>query len=152
MSKGIGGIVAILIGLLCIAGCGGDSAISRAEYEQQVELVCNNGLKKREELLKVVSQEYAKRDRKASAREQAEEQADNIRKLMGVYRETTEELADIDLPEQGQQKAEEMVKAREDAVAKVEKDPRGGLAEFTTIFAKSNKIAEDFFEVSSCAR
>jgi hypothetical protein len=153
--RGISGFIVVLIsllGLLGVAGCGGgDSSVSKAEYEQQLELVCNKGLKDREEVLGEIAQEYSTRDRKASAKEQAEEQTANIRKLMAVYSDTTEEIADIDQPEQGEKLAQELVKAREDVTAKVEADPSGALANASTIFAKAGKIAEKF-DVDSCAK
>lgn len=150
--KGISVVAVVLIGLLGIAGCGGDSSLSKAEYQQQIELVCNKGLKEREELFKEVTAEYEKKSRNASRKKLAELQANNVRRLMAVYQGTTEEIADLGLPEQGEKKAEELVKGREDGTAKVEADPQGSVAEFATIFAKPNKISEDFFEVASCAK
>jgi hypothetical protein len=148
--KGISALIAALIGLLCIAGCGGSSTISKAEYQQQTELVCNKGLKEREELLKKVSAEYYKQSGKASQKEQAEEQAENVRKLMAVYQRTTEELGDISFPEQGEKAAEELVKAREDGAAKLKANPQD-IAEFATIFAKATKSAEGL-GVASCGK
>ncbi len=146
MHKGISAIVVVLIGLLGITGCGGDSSLSKSEYEQKLELVCNTGLKKREEFIAGVTQEYQKSGKKPNAKEQAE----NLRNLMGVYQETTEEIADIGLPEPGDQKAEELVKAREDAVAKVKASPQSALFEFPKIFGKAYRLAEDF-DSASCA-
>lgn len=151
MHKGISAIVFVLVGLLGIAGCGGgDSSLSKAEYQQQIEIVCNKGLKEREELLKELGAEYEKRKPNASAKEVAEEQAQNVRRLMAVYRGTTEELAEVGLPEQGQKTAEELVKAREDGTAKLEADPTA-VSEFITIFAKATKTAEKL-KASSCGK
>lgn len=147
MHKGISAIVVVLIGVLGITGCGGDSSLSKAEYEQKLELVCNEGLKKREEFIAEVTQKYQKRAQKPNAKEQAQ----NLRNLMGVYAETTEEIADIGLPEQSEKKAEELVKAREDAVAKVKASPQSALFEFAEIFGKSYRVAEDF-DAASCAK
>jgi hypothetical protein len=149
--KGISAIIVIAIGLLGIGGCGGDSSLSKAEYDQKLELVCNKGRSEREELLKEISQEYNGQNRNANAKEQAEEQAANILKLMAVYRGTTEEIDGIGLPEQSEEMAEELVKSREDAVAKVEADPGSAVANFAAIFAKPNKISEEL-DVASCSK
>ncbi|HET9154115.1 MAG TPA: hypothetical protein VFN85_08365 [Solirubrobacterales bacterium] len=150
MQKGISPFVFVLIGILGIAGCGGSSSVSSAEYKRQSELVCNKGLSDREELLKEVSAEYEKRNPNASAREEAEEQARNVRKLMAVYQGTTEELADLGFPAQGEKMAEELVQAREDGAAKLEADPQV-ISEFTKIFAKATKAAEGL-GVASCGK
>jgi hypothetical protein len=149
--KGITAAIVVFVGLLCIAGCGGGSTISKAEFEQKLELVCNKGLREREELLGKIAQEYEKRNRKQNAKEQAEEQSANIKKLMGVYRATTEEIAEIDLPKEQEKAAEDLVKSREGVADKVEADPTKALANASTIFAKASKAAETF-DVASCAR
>jgi cytochrome P450 len=149
--KGISAIVFVFVGLLAIAGCGGgDSSLSKAEYTQQSELVCNRGLKEREELLKDLTAEYEQRNKKQSSKEEAEEHARNVRKLMAVYQGTTEELADVGTPEEGEKMAEELIKAREDGTQKLESEP-SAVAEFTTIFAKATKAAEQL-GVASCGK
>jgi hypothetical protein len=145
--KGTSAIVVVLIGLLGIIGCGDDSSLSKAEYEQELELVCNEGQKTREEFVADVNRRYEKQQKKPTAAEQRE----NLRDLMGVLDATTDEIADIGLPEQDEKKAEELVKAREVATAKVKADPEGALQEFPAIFGKAYRLAEDF-DAASCAR
>jgi hypothetical protein len=151
--KGISAIV-VFVGLLGIVGCGGGSSspssVSQAEYEQQAELICNEGLQQREEVFKEVSAEYERRDRSASAKETAEEQAQNVRKLMAAYDVTTEELTDVGLPEQDEKKAEELLREREKGSAQIEADPQK-MSEFIAIFAKAGKIAQGL-EVASCGK
>jgi hypothetical protein len=143
--KGISGIIIVLIGLLAWSGCGGGgSSLSKAEYQQQLELVCNKGLQEREEFL-VKSNELAAEGKVKVSK------ADGIRKLFGVYAGTTEKIAEIGLPEEEEEKAEELVQAREASVAKVEADPFSALTDSVTIFAKPRKIAEEL-EVASCAK
>lgn len=145
MRKGICGIVVVLIGILGWTGCGGGSStVSKADYHQQLELVCNKGLQEREEFLVNGNKEAAEGKVKIT-------KADAIRKLFAVYQGTTEEIAELSLPDQGAKKAEELVQAREAAVAKVDADPLSAIADTLTIFAKANKIAEEL-EVGSCAK
>jgi hypothetical protein len=149
--KGITAAIVVFVGLLCIAGCGGSSTISKAEFEQKLELVCNKGLREREELLGEIAQEYQGKSPKESAREQAEEQSANVKKVMAVYRQTTEEIDGIGLPEEKEKAAEDLVRAREDVVNKVEADPTNALANASTVFAKASKAAKSF-DVASCAK
>ena len=153
MHKGISAIIVVVaVGLLGIVGCGGGSSspVSQAEYEQQAELICNEGLKSREEVFKEVSGEYEQRDRNASAKELAEEQARNVRKLMAAYDVTTEELADVGFPEQDEKKAKELLQEREKGSSKIESDPQK-MTEFIAIFTKAEKIAHDL-GVASCGK
>lgn len=147
MLKGIVGLAVAGTLLLVAVGCGSeDSSVSKQEYDQKLELVCNKGLQEREELIKEISQEFEEQERKADAKAQAE----TVNKLIAVYQATTEEIADIGVPEQGEKKADELVEAREEAAAKVEADPIGSLGVSNTTFEKANKTAEDL-EVKSCA-
>lgn len=137
-----------MVGVLLVgAGCGGDdSSISKQEYDQKLELACNKGLKEREEAFEDVTQEFEEQGKTTSQ----EFQAQGIRKLTAIYEGTTEEIADIGLPEQGEKKAKELVEAREDAAAKVDADPLGARENLIQIFAKANKLAEEL-EAKSCA-
>lgn len=130
-----------------MAGCGGnDSPISRAEYDQRLEIVCNKGLKEREEMIQAINQEYEElQEQKATTQYQVE----NLRKVIAIYQGTTEEIADIGLPEKGEKQAEEMVQARENAAGKVDANPLGTRDALSTVFAKANKLAEEL-EAKSC--
>jgi hypothetical protein len=140
-------VLAVAGVLLLVTGCGGgDSPVSKQEYDQKLELVCNKGLQEREELLKEVDKKFEEQGRKASN----EFKAENIRKLIEVYEGTTGEIADIGLPEQSEKKAEELVQAREDAAAKVQADPLDSINNLPKIFAPANELAEDL-EAKACA-
>ena len=139
-------LVGLVVAAALLAGCGGDdSSISKQEYDQEIELICNKGLQEREELINKLGQEFEEGKQKQNT----DTQAENIRKLIAVYQGTTEEIADVGLPEQGEKKAEELVQAREEAAAKVEDDPLGSLGVTSTTFEKANKVAEDL-EAKSC--
>jgi hypothetical protein len=148
--KGISAIVVVLIGLLGVAGCGGDSAISKAEYQQQLELICNKGQRERSELVEKLTKESERRNQTATEEEKEEAQTENIRSLMAVIEGTTEEIADVGHPKQDQKKAEELIQAREEAVERVEANPRSAIAEFEKIFERPTEIGEEL-EVPSCA-
>lgn len=133
--------------LLVAAGCGGDdSSISKQEYDQQLELACNQGLQEREEVLNDLGRKAKESRQKPSL----DFQKESIGKLIAIYQGTTEEIADIGLPEENEKKAEELVQAREEAAATVEADPLGSLGVSATTFEKSNKLAEEL-EAKSCA-
>lgn len=139
-------IVGLVVVAALLVGCGGDdSSISKQEYDQELELVCNKGLQEREEAIGRLTQEFEEQKKKSNT----EAQTENIRKLIAVYQGTTEEIADIGYPEQGEKKAEELVEAREEAAATVEADPLGSLGVSATTFEKPNEIAEDL-EAKSC--
>jgi hypothetical protein len=143
--KGIDAIAVVLIGLLGVTGCGGDSSsLSKAEYHQQLELVCNEGLQAREEFL-INSNKEAEHGKKVG-------KAEGIRRYIGVYEDTTEKIADLNPPEQTEKLAEEYVQAREAAAAKAYADPISAVANSLIIFKKANDIAEDDLEVGSCAK
>jgi hypothetical protein len=143
-------VIAVLaaVGTLAlVVGCGGeDSTVSKQEYDQKLELACNKGLQEREEMLEEISQKFEEGGRKTSK----DFQSENLIALIALYEGTTEEIADIGVPEEGEQEAEELVQAREDAAAKVQDDPLGSIDSLITIFAEANKLAEDL-EAKSCA-
>lgn len=146
-------VLAIAAAAFLVFGCGGggDSTLSKQEYDQKLELVCNKGLQDREEFIGNLEQKYERRNPKANAKEKAEEQSENLMGLMTVYEGTTEEIAEIGLPEKEEEKAEELVQTREDAAAKIRANPADALANVSTILAKTNEVAEEL-EVASCAR
>lgn len=124
--------------LLVMAGCGDESStISKAEYDQQLELVCNKSIREREEMTTALYREFEEQLERKATREW---QNENIRKLIGLYQGTTEELADIGLPEGEEKTAEEYVREREEAGAKVQASPE---AASDALFKRSIELEED---------
>jgi hypothetical protein len=146
--KGLVVLAAVSISIFAIAGCGGDdSSLSQAEYEQQLELVCNKGIQERAKLVNEVSREFEEqRERKSSPQYEAE----NLTKLATVYEGTTEKLDELGPPEQDPEKVEAMIRAREEASAKVLADPLSARGQLEPIFEEANKLAESL-GVKSCA-
>jgi hypothetical protein len=145
--KGLVVLGALLISLLAIAGCGSDSSLSQAEYEQQLELVCNTGLRERAELVSAITREFeVQRERNSSPQYEAE----NLSKLATTYEQTTEAIDDLGLPEQDPKKVEELIRTREEASAKVLADPLGARGNLEPIFEDANEVAESL-GVKSCS-
>lgn len=133
-------VVAVLAMLLALVGCGdGDSSLSKAEYKNEVRLVCNESEQRIEELVSQLKQEYQEREQVATAKYQAE----NLLKVIDSYDETTEELADIGLPEGEEKKVEAFIQEREEAAAKVKASPLGTRDAFPVIFKGANEMAEE---------
>lgn len=147
MRKGIIGFAGLAILLLVASGCGGDeSTVSKQEFDRQLEVVCNQGLKEREEFVEEIGKEF---EQSKDGKPSKETQTENLRKLIAIYDETTEEIAELDLPEQGGEKVDKLVEAREDAAEKFAADPLNALGE-PSIFAKANEAGEDL-NAKSCA-
>lgn len=123
--------------LLVVAGCGDDSStISKEEYDQRLEVACNTGIREREELTHALNREFEEKLERDITRKV---QMENLRKLIAVYQRTTEAIADIPLPEGDEKTAEEYVREREDAAAKVEASP---LAANNALFQKSEELGK----------
>jgi hypothetical protein len=127
--------------LLAAAGCGGgDSSVSKQEFEQQLKAACNKGLQAREHSYTQITNEYLESGKQPTP----DYQAENIRKLFASYQETTEEIADIGLPEGEEKKAEALIKAREDGYDTVIEDPLATREKWPQVFHDASKKAEAF--------
>lgn len=140
MRKGITGLAVLGVSLLIMAGCGGDSStISEEEYALKLELVCNEGIQARQDLFSAVSQEYAELSEDERT---TQVEVENLRKLVGTYQETTEKVAEIGLPEGNEKEAEEFVREREEAAAKIQASTLATREALPKIFEKPDKLAE----------
>jgi len=138
----------VLALLAALAGCGSDSSsVSKDEFTRELKLVCNKGLQERETLIKNLTQEYYE---ERAERATPEYQAKNLRSLMDVYQGTTEQIADIGLPEGEEEKVEALIKSREEAAAKVQASPLGTRDNLEIIFKDPDAKAEAF-DAPSCA-
>lgn len=145
MRKGMIGLAVLTALLLFASGCGGGSStVSKEEFDRKLEVVCNQGLKEREEWVEEVGREAEQKQKVTDA-----ERTESLHKLIAIYQETTEEIADLDLPEQGGKKVEELIAAREEAAEKFDENPLEALGE-PEIFAKANKVGESI-NAKSCA-
>jgi hypothetical protein len=144
--KGILGFAAVLISLVVISGCGGDDSLSREEYDQQLELVCNKNLQEREEFTSQVSREFEEqRERELTP----EYQAENIGKLAAVYQKMPEAIRELGLPEEDPEQVEELIRAQEEASARVLASPIGARDSLQAMFKEADEVAESL-GVQSC--
>jgi len=148
VGKGIFIAAVVLAMLFAVVGCGGgggETTVSASEYKSQVTLVCNQAEQKLQELITRLKNEYQERPEKAEARYQAE----NLLKLIGLYEETTEELADVGVPEGGEEEAEDLIHAREESAAEVQASPLGTRDAFQVVFRDANDILKKL-EANGC--
>lgn len=140
--------IAVMAVFALLAGCGGgNSSLSKDEFARELKLVCNKGLQERETLIKNLTQEYyEQRAERATPKYQAE----NLRSLMNIYQGTTEQIAEIGLPEGEEEKVEALLHAREEAAAKVKASPIGTRDNLEIIFKEADQKAEAF-SAPSCA-
>jgi hypothetical protein len=139
-------IIGLAVTAALLAGCGGDdSSISKQEYDQQLEVVCNKGLQEREELTTKLGQEAEEGKKKKGIGDVAEV----IKQLIGIYKGTTEEIADIGLPEGTEKEAEALVQGREEAAEQVEADPLGSVSINSPAFDNAVKAAANL-DAKSC--
>jgi hypothetical protein len=138
--KGTLGFVILVLGLVVLGGCGGsdDSSLSKEEFTQQLKLVCNEGLKERETLVRQLAKDYYE---KRAQNPTPQYQANNLLKVIAVYQGTTQGIADIGLPEGEEKEVEAFIAAREEAAAKVEASPIGTRDTIETIFKSPNEKA-----------
>jgi DNA repair ATPase RecN len=133
-------LFAFLVVLVALDGCGsGSSTVSKEEFAQELKLVCNKGLQEQEKLIRDLTQEYyEQREERATP----EYQAENLRKVVDAYQNTTSKIAEIDLPEGEEEKVEDMIRAREEAAAKIEASPLGTRDNVEIIFRDADAQAK----------
>ena len=132
-------VVGLMALILSAVGCGGsDSTLTAKEFEQQLKVACNDGAQESNEVYEQISNIYSEGKRKPTRGFQTE----NLEKMMGVYENTTEKIAEIGLPEEGAEQAEALIQAREDAAAKTAADVWGTRNEYLVIFKDANERAK----------
>jgi hypothetical protein len=134
-------VVGLMALILSAVGCGGsDSTLTAKEFEQQLKVACKDGVREGNEVYEQISNIYSEGKRKPTRAFQTE----NLEKMMGVYENTTEKIAEIGLPDEGEESAEALIQAREDAAAKTSADVWGTRNEYGVIFKDANEQARDF--------
>jgi hypothetical protein len=143
-------LVALIALLLAVAGCGGgdgDSTLTKQEFTEQLKEVCAEGREERRLLLKNLAKEYYE---ERAHKPTDSYQAGNLLKLMAIVQSTTDEIADIGLPEGKEKKqVEDWIEMREEAAAKVEASPLGTRDNLQAIFEDSYSTSRTL-GVGSC--
>jgi hypothetical protein len=115
-------LVAVLAAaLLAFAGCGGDdesTALTKAEFTKQANAGCKEHQKEREELFKKVGNEL---DPSEVTRADQERLISEV--LLPPFEKDIENLKSLGAPAGDEEKVEEIIKAMEKAVDKVEAKP-----------------------------
>lgn len=139
-------VVGLMALILLAVGCGSsDSNMTEKEFEQQLKVACKKGEQESNEVYGQISKLYSEGKRKATRAFQTE----NLEKMVAVYVNTTEKIAEIGLPDEGKERAEALIQAREDAAAKVTGDIWGTRREYRVIF-KDARERSGAFGVSNC--
>lgn len=109
-----------LAAALLSAGCGGGSDSpppTKAAYLKQVNKICEEGQKRHDSVLA----SFAKQFQREGLTPKME--GDITFAILDPLEETTERIAQLTPPKGGEPKAEALIKAREDAAARMSKDP-----------------------------
>jgi len=138
-STGALGGVALLLFALLIAGCGSssDEALSKSEFLKQGNAICAKNAKAREEAIVEVIKTH---DPNASIKENREEA---VQKILPIYEDTAEQIADLGAPKGDEAKVEALAEAMEEAATKLHANPGSAFSQ-NTPFVKPNKMAESY--------
>ena len=134
-------LLAILIAMLAIAGCGGGddtSSLTKAEFTKQANAGCKEHTKEREKLFKEVS---ATIDPSEVTRKDQEMLISDV--LLPPYEKDIENIQSLGAPEGDEQQVEDIVKAMEKSVENVEAKPLVALRD-TSQFAEANELAKKY--------
>ncbi len=144
------GLLAAVLAMAVLAvsfasGCGDsedEASLTKAEFVKQGDKICKDNYAKREKFLLGYVE-----DIKASGKQppQAEQEDILVNELMPIFREQSEELSEIGLPETETGQAEKILAAIEGAIEKVEQEPDVAIKQGTGVqFAEAEKMAAEF--------
>jgi hypothetical protein len=125
-----------------VAGCGGGGSgpLTKAEFVEQGNEICEAATKERSE----VTKEVAKQEGSGGAKEGEEATLE----LLEPVQKMTEELVDLSPPEGQEKKVEAIVGAFEAGISKVEAEPLG--SKTSSAFSKANEMAAEY-GLTSCS-
>lgn len=133
------GLGAVAISALLLSGCGGgdEEPLSKAEFIEQGNAICKEGVDERKA---VRAEEEEKLRGKKVTQQKLEESVANI---FEPYVRMTEELAELSLPERNAQQAEAVVGAMEKAVSEIKANPTALLRSERPV-RKANELATSY--------
>jgi hypothetical protein len=150
VSKRFVALLAALAALaLIVAGCGGGSsstastsALSKAEFVKQGNAICAKGNEEIEEGFEKFVKENNIKPNKKPTKAQQTEAAEEI--LLPTVRKQVEGIRALGLPSEGEEEADNVLKAAEKGLEEAEEDPSSAATENGKQFAEANKLAREF--------
>jgi hypothetical protein len=116
-------ILVLASALALVTGCGGgddEESLTKAQFIKQADAICEKQNKKKNEDLVKAYAKLEKEGKTAGKKGEAELIGDVA---LPPIAQMTEELADLGLPEEQEDQAEQFITEMEQAVAEVEEDP-----------------------------
>jgi hypothetical protein len=144
VSKGVFGSIlgaAVVAFALLVTGCGGSDepeALTKAEFVKQGNAICKQSESERSKVIERFSQEV-KPDKDSMVKAQEE----LVLALVPTYEKATTKIDELGAPEGDEQKVEEIVKAREEAIEQVKANP-GSAAISSLPFNDANKLLQSY--------
>lgn len=145
MSKGawlvLAAVVAAfaLVGVGCGSGGGTTSAVTKAQYVNKVDALCEQREEERAKGFEAVASKLKKGEILTNAK-----QARMVETIViPSYEKMIENVKSLEAPEGGEAEIEELVKAMEKAQKKVEADPRQAVSS-VIMFEEANGLATKF--------
>lgn len=145
-----GATVVALLGVVAVlAGCGGGSSTSngseasltKAQFVKKGDQICERNYTRREQVLAG----YLAKAEKEGQLPLAKQEEVLVDQIMPIFREESEQLNELGLPTSETQKAEEILKGLEAAIAAVESEPDVALTKGTRVqFAAVENLAHSY--------
>ncbi len=139
----------LLVLLLGLVGCGGsdeatgEATLTKAAFIKRGDTICQDNYSKRTEHLEQLNNEYVKGQAKPPSQSLQEKLL--VSEVMPIFKEESEELNDLPLPEEEAAQAKKVLEALEGAIADVEANPAQALARGTGVqFREVETLAKDY--------
>lgn len=155
----MGAVLALFSGVLVITlisiGCGeGGTAITKAEFIERANAVCLKARNRIEAEFAAYGEsgeakevERAQRANELTANQAASKVAQRI--LIPATRQEVEELRDLGIPSEDEDRAEALLDAFEEGIEKAEAHPERAARDGTEAFGKPGRLAADY-GIESC--
>jgi hypothetical protein len=149
-------VAAVLAAALVVAGCGGGGgggdeaaggggSLSKAEFLKQADAVCSAGKTK----VRAEYQAYLTKNKIEEGKESKAENEAHVTEIaetiaFPALRQQIEEIRALGAPEGEEAEVKAFLDATEAEVKEAEEDPQSLLASSNEVFAKSDKLAEEY--------
>jgi hypothetical protein len=145
-----GGLLLVAFGVVGCGGSDGEEATAEADqptmikaiYIEKGDKICQANYAKRGKVLSSLSQKYSGGK---NLPPQAKLEAILVNQVMPIFREESEELNELPLPDEGTEEAEKILAALEKSIEGVEADPARSLSEGTGVeFKEAERLAHEY--------